>query len=210
MLSDNNQNINDAQLDELQEMREQLKLLQQRLDERVDFDEKMIRKAMQRNASNLLLWEWGVLALCAFALVFVMIEVHNCGLSKEMQIFTGVFLFSMVLVQCWSVWFVTQKRKDVIDGNLMRVGERIVTYKKADRWCKMISIPVACIWAFCYMHSVLNVTNPNASVSYQMGFYFGGFMGAAFGALLGFLAYRKMMSLVNELQQQINELKSAA
>lgn len=208
MLLENNQNINDSQLDELQEMREQLKLLQQRLDERVDFDEKMIRKAMQRNASNLLLWEWGVLALCSFALVFVMLEVRNYGLSILFQSFTAVFLLSLVLVQCWSVWFVSKKRKDVIDGNLMRVGERIVTYKKADRRIKAISIPVAILWCLCYIHSVLEVIRPDASLAFQMGFYTAGILGGAFGGGLGFLAYRKMMSLVNELQQQINDLKS--
>ena len=44
---------------EILAMREQLSLLQRKLDERICFESSMLRRAMKRSATQLLEWEWG-------------------------------------------------------------------------------------------------------------------------------------------------------
>lgn len=189
------------------EMRKQLMLLQQKLDERIHFEDKMLRKAMRKNVGNLLTLEWVGLGICLAAFTMCVAQVHAFELSAALQIFTGIFMLTMVVVQVWSVWFVTKKRRDVINGNLLRVGERILVYKRVDRWCKRIFIPVVVVWVVMYLHELVLQSPYSTSVAYQIGVYVGGALGGIIGGLIGYAIYRKMMGYVNELQEQIEDLK---
>ena len=184
-----------------------LMLLQQKLDERIHFEDKMLRKAMRKNVGNLLTLEWVGLGICLAAFTMCVAQVHAFELSAALQIFTCVFMLAMVVVQVWSVWFVTQKRRDVINGNLLRVGERILVYKRVDRWCKRIFIPVVVVWVVMYLHEQVLQSPYSTSVAYQIGVYVGGALGGIIGGLIGYAIYRKMMGYVNELQEQIEDLK---
>lgn len=202
-----NNTQNNADLD-LQMMREQLMLLQEKLDERICFEESMLRKAMKKNVAQLLQWEWMVLFLCILVFFMTVSEVRQMHLGDGMQIFTVLFLGVMICVQIWSVWFVARKQKDVISGNLLRASQRIVVYKRADRWCKRIFIPVVLVWVICYLNeAVAHSPLATASAAYKVGVYVGGIIGAFVGGCFGWLIYRRMISQVNELEQQIKEIK---
>lgn len=199
---------NNSDLD-IQTMREQLMLLQRKLDERICFEDAMLRKAMKHSAAQLLQWEWVGLFICILAFVMAVPQVYQMHLSQGMQIFTTIWLGTMVLVQVWSVWFVSMKRRDVIRGNLLRASQRIVIYKRVDRCCKRIFIPILLIWMLVYLNEVV-AQSPIAtnSAAYRAGVYVGGIVGALLGGGIGWLIYRKMMGVVNELQEQINDFKS--
>ncbi len=188
-------------------MRDQLLLLQKKLDERVHFEDRMIRRAMTKNVGNLLQMEWIGLFICIMALVVSMAQVHVQHLSVALQLFTGLWMLVMVVVQAWSVWYVAGKRRDVIEGNLLRVSERIIVYKRADRWCKRIFLPLVVVWIVIYLHEVVISSAFAESVAYQIGVYVGGVLGAALGGIIGWMIYRKMMGYVNELQEQVEDLK---
>ena len=193
---------------EIMAMREQLSLLQKKLDELICFEDNMLHKAMKRSASQLLEWEWVGLAICILAFVMAVPEVHNLHLSQGMQAFTAVWIGIMVAVQAWSVWFVSQKRRAIIGGNLLRASQRIVTYKRVDRWCKRIFLPTALVWMIAYLNEVVDhSTLATATAAYRAGVYVGGVAGALIGGGIGWAIYRKMMGHVNDLQQQINDLK---
>ena len=193
---------------EILAMREQLSLLQRKLDERICFEDSMLRRAMKRSATQLLEWEWVGLSVCLLAFVMAVPEVHRLNLSHGMQIFTTVWIGIMVAVQAWSVWFVSRKRRDIIGGNLLRASQRVIIYKRVDRWCKRIFIPTVIVWIIVYLNEVVaHSTLATSSAAYRAGVYVGGIAGALIGGGIGWIIYRKMMGHVNELQQQINELK---
>ena len=189
---------------EFGEMKQQLRMLQERLDKQVDINEKQMRNAISDKMSGLQRHDMRLLWLCVVITIWVPYMVYyGSGCSLGFSIFTFVFL------ACFTVWqyFLKFGGRDHLKDNLVETAKYLVQYKKNLKTAQLIGIPCALAWACMYVYELCSMIDDKTGIMIMIG-------GCSFGALIGFLiGYRRFylpsVHAADKILAQINELKEA-
>lgn len=197
---------NNTLLHELEQMRTQIGMLKQKLDQQAIVNNIHIRNSMKSKISDLNRTVRGTIIAGVFAVVFCPMFLHILGCSLVFVIATALMIaicLGLTIVQKINLG----KMADLSQGNLVETAERLskirIHYKE---WYK-IAIPMILIWAGWLVYEavqVLGVESPTA-----IGFYSGTGVGLIIGGILGARINRKVVRQANEILSQIEELKQS-
>jgi len=189
---------------ELEQMRTQIGLLKQRLDQQTIVNDIHIRNSMKSKISDLNRTVLGTIFLGIFAVIFAPTTFYINGCSLAFIIATAVMLavcLGLTVVQKINLG----KMTDLSQYNLIETAEKLSKVRTHYKEWYKIAIPMIVVWGgwmIYEMVEVLGVGSPKA-----IGFYCGAGVGLIIGGIIGIRINRKVIQQSNEVLAHINELQ---
>lgn len=188
---------------EFSEMKEQLRVLQNRLNEQIDINEKHLRKALAENVSGLRRHDFVGVVFCFLACFFVTGLVATQGLSLTFIVATFVFLLANAIAS-----LLLKFNNHILDStDLVTMSENALKYKERQRNYLFIGIPAALVWSAWYLFELGQQIGFKSPLAYiGMGCAMG--IGAVVGFIIGYLRfYRPSIRKADKILANIKDLQ---
>ena len=192
-----NNTFNEFELDDL---RQQIEDLKNKVNKQGRLNEELVKKAIQgkmRGVHGIILKLAIVAVLC---IPFYIMMKYQVGLSWPLTIFTIVFLLASVT----SDYFINRIDVSHMGDDMVGTAAKLVKMKRNRVIGQRIGIGVALLWLawFCYEYFMLNSVYGTEAAWFSM---IGILVGALIGGLIGILIFNKMQRANDEMIDQINE-----
>lgn len=183
---------------ELNELREQIALLKDKLQRQQIISERAITEAAQKGISKLN--RAGVIYAMfgVFAVVYCSWSFHRFGFSDEFVVGTAIFLAACALGTMYAHWGL--RSINVANGNLVEITQRLLRFRKIySRW-HFYTVPTLLVWCyFLYKDAYRMLNNPE-------GFLIAGTIGGIIGGAIGLWRHFKTMREADKAIANIKEL----
>ena len=183
---------------ELNELREQIALLKDKLQRQQIISEQNIIAAAQKGISKLNKTGniWGIFGI--FAVVYCSWAFHRFGFSDGFVIGTAIFLAICAAVTIYAHWGI--RSIDVANGNLVDIAQRLIRFRKIYSRYHLYSVPMLLVWCYFFYYDAQRMLG-NAEY-----FLIGGCVGGVIGAIIGLKAHFKVIRETDKVLANINEL----
>ena len=191
---------------ELEQMRTQIGMLKQKLEQQAIVNDMHIRNSMKSKISDLNRTVGGTIFIGIFAVLFAPMTFYMQGCSLTFVIATAGMLavcLGLTIVQKINLG----RMADLSQGNLVETAERLSRIRAHYKEWYKIAIPMLLVWVgwmIYEMVQVLGVESPTA-----IGFYCGAGVGLLIGGVIGARINRKVVRQANEILAQIEELQQS-
>lgn len=189
---------------ELDEMKQQLRKLQERLNEQVEINDKHLRKALGQNIISLRNHDMVGVVFCfvvAFLLPFL---VMSQGVSNTFVVVTFLFLLANAICSLFLKLSNFPK-----DADLVTLASKVLKYKKYQRNYLFIGVPCAVIWGGFYFFELVDSLGFTSTATY-VGFGIAMTIGAIVGFFIGYFRfYRPSMKKADRILANIEDLKNS-
>ena len=190
--------MNNQEYKELDELREQIALLKDKLREQELINERGIMLVTQKgiNKLNRTGNMWGAFGI--FAVVYCTFMFHRFGFSDGFVIGTAIFLAICAAVTIYA----HQKLRsiDVANGNLVDIAQRLMSFRKIYSHWHLFAVPALLVWCyFLYLDAQRMLDNAE-------GFLIAAIVGGLIGAVIGLKAHFKVLRETDNVLKNINEL----
>jgi hypothetical protein len=186
---------------DLENMREQMNTLKNKLDKQTILSDRFIRQSMNKTASNISRRYYFIMAVCLLMIpysywAFVMLN----SFSIPFWIFTCITM----LVSFGGTFYNSRKLSDsnLMTNNLVDVQRRMASAKKFDANWLLIGIPLAVVFLGWFMYESY-LLHPNAFFN---GLFWAGCIGGVIGAIWGFSLHIKTQRQYQEILDQIEDI----
>jgi MFS family permease len=194
-----NNNIND--FNELDDLRQQINALKNKVDQEGHLNEELVKKAIQRKMKGVhrtLLW-LSILAVAVIPLYILM--KYEDGFSWAFTIFTILYLMGFVVTD----YFINRIDISHMGDDMMETARKLTQMKKNRSRSQRIGIVTSFAWLawFCYEFYVTHLeVLGNRTALLAIFFIFG--VVALVGLASSYLLYRRMQRTNDEMIDQIN------
>jgi hypothetical protein len=191
---------------ELEQMRTQIGMLKQKLEQQAIVNDTHIRNSMKSKISDLNRTIGATIFAGIFAVIFAPMTFFIQGCSLTFIIATAVMLavcLGLTIVQKMNLG----KMMDLSQGNLVETAEKLSKVRTHYKEWYKIAIPMILVWGgwmIYEMVQVLGIESPTA-----IGFYCGAGVGLIIGGIIGARINRKVVRQANEILAQIEELQQS-
>ena len=191
---------------ELEQMRTQIGMLKQKLEQQAIVNDTHIRNSMKSKISDLNRTIGATIFAGIFAVIFAPMTFFIQGCSLTFIIATAVMLavcLGLTIVQKRNLG----KMMDLSQGNLVETAEKLSKVRTHYKEWYKIAIPMILVWGgwmIYEMVQVLGIESPTA-----IGFYCGAGVGLLIGGIIGARINRKVVRQANEILAQIEELQQS-
>lgn len=191
---------------ELEQMRTQIGMLKEKLEQQTIVNEMHIRNSMKSKISDLNRTIGATIFAGIFAVIFAPMTFFIQGCSLTFIIATAVMLavcLGLTIVQKMNLG----KMMDLSQGNLVETAEKLSKVRTHYKEWYKIAIPMILVWGgwmIYEMVQVLGIESPTA-----IGFYCGAGVGLLIGGIIGARINRKVVRQANEILAQIEELQQS-
>ena len=185
---------------ELMEMKEQLSILNQKLEKEKIVNDRMMRRVTKEKISKMQRHALIKAIAIACAIPYTCWATHWLGISPWFCAFTSALL-AIALYADFRIHR-NLRANEAMQGNLMDVRKKVLHIKQADRdWIKF-SIPIRIVWLTWFVYEIYQQPDiPQEAIFAGIG------SGGIFGGNIGFLEYRKIQRNSDEILQQIEEME---
>ena len=183
---------------ELNELREQIALLKDKLQRQQIISEQNIIAAAQKGISKLNKTGniWGIFGI--FAVVYCSWAFHWLGLSDGFVIGTAIMLAVCAAVTIYAHWGI--RSIDVANGNLVDISQRLISFRKIySRW-HLFAVPAMLVWCYFLYQDAQHMLDD------AEGFLIAGCVGGLIGAIIGLKAHFKVIRDTDKVLKNISEL----
>ena len=191
---------------ELEQMRSQIGMLKQKLEQQTIVKERHIRNSMKSKISDLNRTVRGTIFAGIFAVLFAPMTFYIQGCSLLFVIGTAVMLavcLGLTIVQKINLGRMT----DLSQSNLIETAEKLSrTRTHYKEWYK-IAIPMLLAWVGWMIYEMVNAIGIESPTA--IGFYCGAGVGLIIGGVIGARINRKVVQQANEILAQIEELQQS-
>ena len=188
---------------ELNEMRQQMALLKEKLDRQEIVNDQLVRKAVQGKINAITRMRRVKRFWLIACIIFVpLMLIQAIGLPVWFAVATDLFL-------ALSLFYHEYYMDGIDDHNLssqgmLQVSQRAARLKRQTRRWLWVGIPLLVIWmlAFCYLinnYTWFNIQDNEIAIGLVTGLIVGSF--------LGFLMYKKQQRMVDDLQEAIDDVQ---
>ena len=186
---------------QLEEMRQQLTTLKQKLNEQEIVNERLMRRSMRNTVSNITRRYYVLMALAILMVPYgYWVFVKLINFSVAFWIASSIFM----LICGGATFYNSRKISDpgLMSHSLVEARRKVASAKKFDADWLFIGIPAIILWLgwFCY-ESYQNVGDVNPNI-----FIFGGIVGGVLGAIIGFAIHFKTQRQYQEIIDQIEDI----
>ena len=191
---------------ELEQMRTQIGMLKQKLEQQAIVNDTHIRNSMKSKISDLNRTIGATIFAGIFAVIFAPVTFYVQGCSLIFVIATAIMLavcLGLTIVQKMNLG----KMMDLSQGNLVETAEKLSKVRTHYKEWYKIAIPMILVWGgwmIYEMVQVLGIESPTA-----IGFYCGAGVGLLIGGIIGARINRKVVRQANEILAQIEELQQS-
>ena len=185
---------------ELMEMKEQLSILNQKLEKEKIVNDRMMRRATKEKISKMQRHALIKAIAIACAIPYTHFVTHWLGISPWFCAST----FALLAIALYADFRIHRnlRANEAMQGNLMDVRKKVLHIKQDYRdWIKF-SIPILIVWLTWFVYEICQ--NPDIP---QEAIFTGIASGGVFGGIIGFLEYRKIQRSADEILQQIEEME---
>ena len=183
---------------ELNELREQIALLKDKLQRQQIISEQNIIAAAQKGISKLNKTGniWGIFGI--FAVVYCSWAFHRFGFSDGFVIGTAIMLAICAAVTIYAHLGI--RSIDVANGNLVDISQRLISFRKIYSNWHLFAVPALLVWCY-FLYQDAQRMLDNAE-----GFLIAGCVGGLIGAVIGLKAHFKVIRDTDKVLKNINEL----
>ena len=186
---------------QLEEMRQQMQMLKNKLDKQEIVNDHMIRRSMKNTAGNISRRYYIIMGICLLMIpysywAFVMLS----GFSIPFWIFTCI----VMLTSLGATYYNSRNLSDsnIMTNNLVDVRRRMARAKKFDADWLFFGIPIIIVFLGWFMYETYQLHSGNLA----NGLFWGGCIGAILGAILGFSLHFKTQRQYQDIIDQIENL----
>ena len=191
---------------ELEQMRSQIGMLKQKLEQQTIVNDRHIRNSMKSKISDLNRTVRGTIFAGIFAVVFAPMTFYINGCSLAFIIATAVMLavcLGLTIVQKINLG----RMMDLSQGNLVETAEKLSKVRTHYKEWYKIAIPMILVWVGWMIYEMVNTIGIESPTA--IGFYCGAGVGLLIGGIIGFRINRKVVRQANEILAQIEELQQS-
>ena len=191
---------------ELEQMRSQIGMLKQKLEQQAIVNDTHIRNSMKSKISDLNRTVLGTIFAGIFAVIFAPMTFYIQGCSLLFVIGTAVMLavcLGLTIAQKINL----SRMTDLSQGNLVETAERLSKVRTHYKEWYKIAIPMILVWVGWMIYEMVQAIGIESSKA--IGFYCGAGVGLIIGGILGARINRKVVRQANEILSQIEELQQS-
>lgn len=190
--------MNNQEYKELDELREQIALLKDKLQHQQIVSERAIQQAAQAGIGKLNRQGVIMTAFALFAVVYCSWAFHRFGFSDGFVVGTTIFLGVCALVTAYA--HLKLRSIDVASGNLVEIASRLVSFRKIYSHWHIFAIPALLVWCyFLYWDAQRMLDNPE-------GFLIAGCVGGVIGGIIGLKKHFAIMRETDKVLANIRDL----
>jgi hypothetical protein len=186
---------------ELEQMREQLQLLKEKLAREHIVSDKVMRRAVRDKISGVQHRTVAMPIVGTLAIPFVIVTLLMAGFSTCYVVVTGAFLIVSVITELYTMGML--RSSDLRSGNLLSAGIQAARVKRLQQqWLVvgLIFVAVWLTWGAYELHGIF----PNAEEFHAM--VISGAVGGIIGGVIGSTVYRRNQRELGEIIDQIEDL----
>ena len=188
-------------MDELQEMREQMAALKEKLNKQEVVNDRLIRDVLSQKMKVINKNGW-ISGLCGlFVITFGNFMFYQMGLSTWFLIGTTVMMIFCVVVTWISHSWVNSN--EIANGDLLRVAKQAFRLQKVYKNWKYIALPMILAWGVWLGLEYTAIVQDTAIVFGTMSC---GVIGGLIGGMIGFRQNKKVINELGEMIYHIEEM----
>ena len=195
---------NNTPVNEVDELRQQLALFKQRLDQQEIVNDRLLRHSMNARLSIFTRISVIMDVIGLLVMPIILIALHAIGVPW----YIGAFILLMVVVELvYNIIAHRRLQRLFTDGNdLLTVRRGLLRFKKTERLWTLIAVPLLIVWllAFYWQQGIFSGELTGAAASGLVTSAIGAFFGLLF--CFGFYAWE--MHRVNLSIREIDELSA--
>lgn len=193
----------DIRLEELDSLRQQLTLLNRKLEKQSIINHQLIRNSMKERISNI---NRTGIVLCALVVIATPMVAYNfhyiLHISLALNLFTCIFLIISVFYTIWSHAGLNGK---LLNGNLVTATNTILRTRRRYHQWYYFSYPWFAVWICWVGYEIYTeVDTPEMLVGCMVG----GIVGGIIGGIWGIRQRNKIYRNIDAMLQDIADLKS--
>ncbi len=186
---------------ELEQMREQLVLLREKLREQEIINEKTVIQAVKSGVRSIN--RRGIIhcLIGIFAVPFCCYVFYNMGLSNNFVVWTGIMLAVCAIATIYAHWglnMVNISRHDIV-----KVGLHTMRLRKIYKSWYYIAIPMLIVWGYFLYHEFAILVSDTQQLKALL---ICAFVGGCIGGIIGIKMHFKTLHEVDEVLEHIHEL----
>ena len=188
-------------MDELQEMREQMAALKEKLNKQEVVNERLIRDVLSQKMKVINKNGW-ISGICgSFVITFGNFMFYQMGLSTYFLIGTTVMmLFCIATTWISHSWI---NSNEIVNGDLLRVAKQAQRLQRVYKNWKYIALPMILVWAtWLGLEYAAEVKDTAMVISMMSGVVIGGLV----GGIIGFKQNKKVINELDEMIRHIEEI----
>ncbi len=189
---------------ELEQMRTQIGMLKQKLEQQAIVNDTHIRNSMKSKISDLNRTVLGTIFAGIFAVIFAPMTFYIQGCSLLFVIGTAVMLavcLGLTIAQKINL----SRMTDLSHSNLVETAEKLNKTRTHYKEWYRIAIPMLLVWVGWMIYEMVNTIGIESPTA--IGFYCGAGVGLLIGGIIGSRINRKVVRQANEILAQIEELQ---
>ena len=191
---------------ELEQMRTQIGMLKQKLEQQAIVNDTHIRNSMKSKISDLNRTILGTIFAGIFAVIFAPMSFYVQGCSLIFVIATAIMLavcLGLTIVQKINLGSMMELSQDNLVETARKLSKVRTHYKE---WYR-IAIPMILVWVGWMIYEMVNTIGIESPTA--IGFYCGAGVGLLIGGIIGSRINRKVVRQANEILAQIEELQQS-
>ena len=191
---------------ELEQMRTQIGMLKEKLEQQTIVNEMHIRNSMKSKISDLNRTVLGTIFAGIFAVIFAPMTFYIQGCSLLFVIGTAVMLavcLGLTIAQKINL----SRMTDLSQSNLVETAEKLNKTRTHYKEWYRIAIPMILVWVGWMIYEMVNTIGIESPTA--IGFYCGAGVGLLIGGIIGSRINRKVVRQANEILAQIEELQQS-
>ena len=191
---------------ELEQMRTQIGMLKQKLEQQAIVNDTHIRNSMKSKISDLNRTILGTIFAGIFAVIFAPVTFYVQGCSLIFVIATAIMLavcLGLTIVQKINLGSMMELSQDNLVETARKLSKVRTHYKE---WYR-IAIPMILVWVGWMIYEMVNTIGIESPTA--IGFYCGAGVGLLIGGIIGCRINRKVVRQANEILAQIEELQQS-
>lgn len=197
----------ETQNNELEVMRQQLAILNKKLEGQEIINDRLMRQAMKNKMSWIRKYIWAEIIAVPFLILFFLAITIVCSLSFGPTIYISVMLIASVFVD-YKINMIDSK--SFLENNLTGTAMKLVRMKKRRIVSEVIQIPLILIWVVWFLYDIYKHIPSDGAFDGVNAALTGGFIGGIVGCIAAIpiciYLVRKMQRTNDEIIRQIQEL----
>ena len=196
-------------LSSLDEMKQQLQILQKRLDSQVEINDKQLRRASHRGLSNMLRREFLGLIMCLILTPLLPLYIHEIGQPLWTVIVSLVFMLLCDLLQIVEYSYMYRTSR-MMSHSLVETQQRLLKYKRLEIFYLTYIAPVMVIgFMGTFFYSIYTNGLFGETMTSFIPVIIGGVVGGIIGGTIGIMAFvRPQFRKIDEVTQSIANLEN--
>ena len=191
---------------ELEEMRQQLGILKEKIDGQKLINDKLIRQSMLNKMSFMKKYTW----VSFFALLFIYYVYNDIRITFNLSWwFYGATVIFMTFSVCFDAYINRFNKESFLNGDLIATSLQMQRMKKLRKRSLLYGILFMTIWVSWFVIELYNgsgAANGGENTSMFYGMLVGGGVGLIAGVAIGIWLYLRMQRINSDIISQIEEL----